>query len=267
MPKEVLARWTQIEEGPLKGRYLFFDPQASPGGLDMLRGTFEPFIYEAINACGNLNSMTVWDVGAHVGYHALAFASMIGPLGQVVAFEPNPYNAERLQMNLENNRDLAERVICANYALSNADGEAPFILCEEVDNGRSSGSHLAGAIVPADQTVYESFRHTIALTARGDTLVQAGRVPAPSIIKIDVEGAEVQVLEGIVGILCTLKPTLLIEVHSVTSMFYAHKLLSQSGYELRLLNEQDSTHSRCFVSAKADRPFPMTEGGSVEDRA
>lgn len=267
MAKQVSARWTQIEEGPLKGRGLFFDPQASPGGLDMLRGAFEPFIYEAINECGNLNSITVWDVGAHVGYHTLAFASIIGSFGRVVAFEPNPYNAERLQMNLENNRDLAERIICANYALSNVDGEAPFILCEEVDNGRSSGSHLAGAFVPADQTVYESFHHTIVSTARGDTLVQAGRVPAPSIVKIDVEGAEVQVLEGIVGILCTLKPTLLIEVHSVTSMFYAQTLLSQSGYKLRLLNEQASTHSRCFVIARADRSLLITEIGGAENQA
>jgi len=251
--KELRPQWVQIVEGPLKGRYLFFDPQASPGGLDMLRGRFEPFIYEAINECGNLNSMTVWDVGAHVGYHALAFASIIGPFGRVVAFEPNPYNVERLQMNLENNPDLAERIIFANHALSNVDGEAPFILCEEVDNGRSSGSHLAGACVPEDQTVYESFRRTIVSTARGDTLVQAGRVPAPSIVKIDVEGAEVQVLEGIVGILCTLKPILLIEVHSIVSMFYTQKLLTQSGYELRILNEQASTHSRCFVIAKADR--------------
>lgn len=253
MPEEALPQWVQIEEGPLKGRCLFFDPQASPGGLDMLRGRFEPFIYEAINECANLNSMTVWDVGAHFGYHVLAFASLIGSFGQVVAFEPNTYNAERLQLNLDNNPDLAERIILVNYALSNADGEAPFIFCEEVDNGRSSGSHLAGTRAPGDQSVYESFRHAIVSTARGDTLVQAGRVPAPSIVKIDVEGAEVQVLEGIVDILCTLKPVLLIEVHSIISMFYAQKLLTQSGYELRILNEQASTDSRCFVIAKANR--------------
>ncbi len=254
---ELAPEWVQITSGPLKGHSLFFDPQAAEGWREVVRGRFEPFIYDALNECGGLDSMTMWDVGAHVGYHSLAFAVLVGSSGKVVAFEPNPYNVERFRMNLRKNPDLAERILLMTCALSNVDGEAPFVSCGEVDSGRSSGSHLDKVRAPEQQAVYESFDHTMVATIKADTLVGARRVPAPSIIKIDVEGAELLVLEGGVEILSSVKPILLIEVHNIVMMFYIQKLLTQLGYDIRILGEEDSSISRCFIVAK---PISGQEG-------
>ena len=71
----------------------------------------------------------------------------------------------------------------------------------------------------------------------------------PSIIKIDVEGAESLVLEGAVELLSKYKPLLLIEVNNITQMFYVQKRLLKIGYNLEILDKEHTSLSRCFIIA------------------
>jgi len=247
------TQWVEVIAGPLKGHYMFLDP-SSPAywQREMMEGRYDSFIYKALTGYNGIGGATVWDIGAHIGYHSLAFASLVGPSGHVVAFEPNPYNIDRLCKNLQRNPQLAERIILKNCALSNVDGEASFLFSSEVDDGRSTGSHLEKALVPENPEAYRSFKRTNIAALKADTIMRDKLTPLPSIVKLDVEGAEQLVFEGAVVLLSTQKPLLFIEVHNITMMFYVQKILNSLGYNMEILDAEHSSLSRCFVMARHD---------------
>jgi FkbM family methyltransferase len=224
----------------------------SPGlwQREMAQGGFDSFIYDELYKWGDLPGQTVWDVGAHVGYHTLAMACLVGSSGHVVAFEPNPHNLERLRANLDRNPDLGQRVIIVDSALSQNDGEMKFVQSSDVDGGRSSGSHLAEALLPLVESVYESFTETLVRCVKADTLLASGVVPVPYLIKVDVEGAEHLVLNGAQDLLSNFRPFLFIEVHNVSAMFHVEKSLFGLGYSVEILDAEHVSPSRCFILAK-----------------
>ncbi|MFC1848227.1 FkbM family methyltransferase [Chloroflexota bacterium] len=246
-----LPQWVEITGGPLNGCHMLLDLN-SPAywQREMKEGRYDAFIYEEFLKLGSISGVTVWDVGAHIGYHSLAFAALVGPSGRVVAFEPNPHNCERFRMNSERNPDLTGRITLMTSALSNVDGECSFIYSPEVDDGRSTGSHMEEALVPESEASYITFDQTRVPTVKADTLLSEKRMPSPSIMKIDVEGAEKLVLEGAVELLTTLKPLLFIEVHNIMMMFNVQKLLNNLGYQIEVLNSEHSSLSRCFIVAR-----------------
>ena len=136
--RKVAPDWRQVTGGPLKGHYLYLDPQATSWQLEMMTGEFDAFIYKALGSPEHFEGAIIWDIGAHIGYHTLCFSSLVGPSGKVICFEPNHFNAERLQQNLDENRDLSRRVTLMTCALSNEDGQAPFVFNDMVDTGESS---------------------------------------------------------------------------------------------------------------------------------
>lgn len=241
--------WVRFSGGPLAGREMYVD-MGVPAWKAMAEGDYESFIFSSLGEDGGYESKTVWDVGAFMGYHALAFAALVGPAGRVVTFEPNPFNVERVRANLGRSPDLASRVTVVTDALSNEDGQTTFTFSPSVDTGNSSGSHIAGALAPEAASIYESFEQLTVNTVRADTLLREGRAPAPSLIKMDVEGAEMMVLEGAVELLSTVRPTMLIEVHHVVTMMQTQELLTRLGYELKVVHIEEDSASRCHVLAK-----------------
>lgn len=122
-----------------------------------------------------------FDVGANIGIYA-AFAAQVVHEGQVVAFEPFPPNVEVLRRNAELNGD---RIDVHGVALSNRKGTATF------RQPKDRPGSCVGAISPeATGAAYEV--DVVPL----DDLVASGEVPVPTVVKIDVEGAEPLVLEG-----------------------------------------------------------------------
>ncbi len=124
-----------------------------------------------------------YDIGANVGTYT-CFAASKSPNGSVVAFEPEPDNATRLRENLSLN-DLYAEVV--EVALSNRTGTVNLELTgDEPGEGEhtivASGADSGSIEVP---------------TMRGDDLIEKRGLPAPTIIKIDVEGAEFMVLQGL----------------------------------------------------------------------
>jgi FkbM family methyltransferase len=144
--------------------------------------TYEPNIGAIITALlGPCD--TFFDVGANIGYHTLGAAATGA---RVYAFEPVPRLRRRLAGNLRLN-GLERRVMVSELALSNRSGSADFYLAKR----RDDGSHSLIAGVPA-QSIERITVRTMCL----DDYVQASGAPSPTVVKIDVEGAEPLVLDG-----------------------------------------------------------------------
>lgn len=143
--------------------------------------------------------VVVWDIGANVGLYSKAFAQRAGSGGHVYAFEPSPTNLERLR------REIASlpNVTVIATALGRDSGTASF---------EQGGDELG-----ATSRVVESTRARATVTvpiAKADDLVAHGAVVVPAVVKIDTEGFELDVLEGMQATLRSpALRTLCIEVH------------------------------------------------------
>ena len=123
----------------------------------------------------------VWDVGAHVGVFASFAAATVGS-ENVVAVEPHPRNVARLRDNTTRNGfDVPVRQV----ALADVPGEATLT---------ESGPDVAGAFgLLAD----EASDGTTVVVTTGDQLVDEDDLPAPTVLKIDIEGAETDAILGL----------------------------------------------------------------------
>lgn len=131
--------------------------------------------------------MTVVDVGANIGYYTLLSARLVGDTGKVYAFEPDPSYYSLLKKNIEVNK-LAAIVWPFNLAIGNNDGKIPFFL------GISTGSSLFR--VP-DITGQEVLVDVVSL----DNFFSRRNWPVVEFVKIDAEGADKIVLEGMRGLI------------------------------------------------------------------
>lgn len=138
--------------------------------------------------------MTVADVGAHVGLHTLLFAQLVGPTGKVVAVEPDVANAMLLRENVR--RAGLENVAVVEAAAGRRVGRARFVRSES-----NSGDHrVVRRRAPNAHWVPE-----ITL----DRLF-----PSPScvqVVKIDVQGTDHHVVEGMKRCLARCQPIVIVE--------------------------------------------------------
>jgi FkbM family methyltransferase len=215
----------------------------------MVLGDYDEVFHSALAPYDSFEGAVVWDIGAHVGYESLSFATLVGPTGRVVAFEPNLANVQEWQRNVAGNPDLAPRMEIRTTALSDVRGTAAFCVSSDVVGGASSGSHLADVTPPEASTSYEAFGLVQVECALADDLVEAGEVAPPALVKIDVEGAEANVLRGAIRTLQSHRPTLLIEVHHVRAMHDVDRVLSDVGYSVTVLESPEEIASRCFIKA------------------
>ncbi len=236
--------WGTVTAGDLAGAKLYLD-LANPVLQTMLSGSYDAYIYERL-ASVDLTDQASWDVGAEIGYHTLMLAARSR---RVVAFEPNPHNIARIQKQLERNPALAARVRIESIALSDQDGEQLFRF--SADPALASIGYLDRHGAPGDrvkQAVYDQLEDHRVPTRSIDSLIASG-MEAPAFIKLDVEGAEAEVLRGARRLLESQRPILAVEVHNVTCMFYVQAILLQAGYKTELVDEPDRSASRGFVWA------------------
>lgn len=129
---------------------------------------------------------TVYDVGAHVGTYACLAAGAL-PDGEVVAFEPYPPNAARVRENAElNGFDVTVREVAL------ADERRTTDLAVHRDGGVGTQEH---SIHPGYRNPDHMEGSITVETVPGDDLIADG-LPAPTVVKVDVEGAGPAALDG-----------------------------------------------------------------------
>jgi FkbM family methyltransferase len=147
---------------------------------------------------------TFYDVGANIGFFSLVAARQVGESGNVIAFEPVPENADAIRRNADLN--AFDWIIVVDVAVSSSTGEAELVLAEH-----PGGAALRSAAMPPDAT-----RCITVKTATLDSLVRRKDFPPPDVVKIDVEGAELRVLQGMAGVVQDHRPKIVCEVDAAT---------------------------------------------------
>lgn len=143
----------------------------------------------------------ILDIGANCGWYSLALARYC-PTARIHAFEPVQYTHSILLRNIQHNRFI--NIEAHKLALSNAEGTLDFLYTP----------HCSGAtsIVKAGQPATLDQLEKISCAGTTLDIFCTHHNLAPNIIKCDVEGAELMVLQGGEKILTTHKPAILIEL-------------------------------------------------------
>jgi FkbM family methyltransferase len=231
-------RWLTVEKGQLKGCSLYLNTFVGAWPLRMLRGEWEVETMKAIEAKVK-PGWICFDVGGHIGYLTLFMATLTGEGGKVHAFEPLPYNVERIQRHVERNEKTAI-VHVHPIALSNSNGSA--VLHGSGLLPESCGAHLSGVRTPpSGESLYERFSDFIVEQRRIDDLVERNEVQPPNLIKIDVEGAEAEVLKGAMSTLQKTKPVLIVELHNTANAVECMNILLTTGYRVEMLEYNGET--------------------------
>lgn len=155
-----------------------------------------------------LAGKTVYDVGAFEGLISLFFASRAK---QVIAWEPNPRNYARATTNVKLNN--LSNVQMLNRGISNAPGTID-LLYDPLMPGAGSGDlaikdQIGGSVKSAQ-------RISIPVSTIDNEIAQ-NSLPTPDLVKIDIEGMELQALQGMKSLLAERHPALYIEMHGATT--------------------------------------------------
>lgn len=175
---------------------------------------------------------TIIDVGAHLGLYSIIGSKIVGSHGRVIAIEAHPHNCEMLNRNISLNRLANVRVL--HYAAYSKKGKVKLYL-PEGEKGFTIYNTLMSCRARAGERYVEVSGDTL------DNIInKAGLIPSEiNWIKIDVEGAEFEVLNGAHSILSEARElSILIEVHGIKNVLPIKNLLNSYGFQI----EYESTH-------------------------
>ena len=222
---KVFSKWYQIvglgytkkkiKAGPGKG-LMFYAGRRVEYSKDFWSGEFEQIACQFMKSVIKQDAVC-YDIGANLGYHSLIMARQASH-GLVVAFEPLPDIARIYKRNMAVNQFSNVKLVIKAVT-------------------SSSGSISLGRDISIDQAAMRwaedcDFMHQtfVCKSISVDDFVNDGN-PAPTFIKIDVEGAETEVLSGAVDTLLNNKPLVMCEIHG-TNAAKVYRILNESGYEL-----------------------------------
>jgi FkbM family methyltransferase len=208
-------------------------------------GTWEPDVVSAIVSTVKPGA-TVIDIGAHIGYYTLLFAKCVGPTGRVISFEPLPVNFALLQKNVQLNglkqvQTIAQAVFSRNVELT----------ITVPDKSPNSGD---ASVLSTQGT--EHFR-VPAITLDS---FSSGLDLRPEFLKMDVEGAEYDVIVGAKETIARSRPKILVELHHFDGNLADHPvpgLLASWGYEIQWIDRSHMTrHILALPGSVVSLEFP-----------
>ena len=177
----------------------------------------------------------VIDIGAHIGLYTIISSKRVGANGKVVAIEADPENFEMLTSNIKLNQ--LTNVIPLNYAVYSKETKLKLYL-----PSGESGFTKYNTIMPNWINTQEKFVEVNANTL--DYLLQLNQIRQEEVnwIKIDVEGAEFEVLKGATNVLSKSKDiAILMELHGPPHVYrpkveefvdlYKFKIEFEKSYE------------------------------------
>jgi FkbM family methyltransferase len=212
--------WMQVKSGPAAGIWLRLNPRTAAETmsgrgerqeLEMVREHLRP-------------GVTFYDVGANIGIFSMMAARIVGPSGQVVAFEADPEIAERLREHARRNS-----FSWVNVEQKAAWRESGTVMFERVDVSVSPDRGVGHVVDSKNERVVSL--GAIAL----DDCTPMYR--PPDLIKCDVEGAEGEVFQGARRLLENQRPRVLCEIHNDRSRELVLHEFSRFDYVCENCNE------------------------------
>jgi len=183
-----------------------------------------------------LEGKTVYDIGAFEGLVTLFFASKAK---QVISWEPNPRNYGRAIVNVKLNH--LNNVTILQRGISDVPGSIELVydpLMPGAGSGDAAIKDQIGGSVKSAQTTSIAVRPL-------DTEVEENSLPLPDMIKIDIEGMELNALKGMQRLLRERRPELYIEMHGATLKEKTENsqavtaFLEEHGYKIYDVEHQD----------------------------
>lgn len=222
-----------------------------PEEAGMWLGEHEPEVQNAILSTVQ-PGWVVFDVGSYVGTVALGTARLFGPTGRVVAFDGDPVNVERIREN----------------AIANQLQESPtggsrrsLVLQRKQDNSipmwkdhalpRRGGNRDNRPILGTGDLI------NVPVVSLDELVASGGR--APNLIKIDVEGGEMEVLRGGAKLFATKRPLIIAEIHTTQARDEIQLWLRSNAYSASETLLGDPVPARLLAWPKEQDPGPWAQ--------
>jgi FkbM family methyltransferase len=204
--------------------------------LGIYLGVYEPELSRKLKTLAK-PGFTVLDIGANIGAQALLLAKDVGAKGRVIAVEPTNFAYRKLLRNFSLNPELEARTIAVQAILVDDVSDGP----QEIASSwplTGDRTHLDAVMMGRPQSIDGARR------LRLDQLVEELRLEQLDLIKIDVDGNEVEALGGGLQALERFRPTIAMEfaphVHTFRPNGFADFLgfVQGLGYEARTLKDK-----------------------------
>ena len=206
-----------------EGLYFWLDKYTDNG---FVLGFYEEELTELLSQ--NVKRDTVfYDLGAHWGYFSILASKFVGIKGKVYAFEPMPQNFQRLEQNIRINN--VKNIATLNLAVSDENRTIKF---------SNSSDTFANTYINAGS---EDFIEVKSISL--DQFVLEKSVSPPHFIKIDVEGAEIDVLKGAERLIREHRPVIHLSTHDIHLKGVDEKCklwMQNAGYGMEKLSSKDN---------------------------
>ena len=228
-----------------------------------------------------LKGKTVYDIGSYEGVFSTFFARAIGPEGTLIVFEPNPVCQSRTTTNLQMNHFP---VRLEAVGLGSRPGTLTLTFPAKEPARSTLDADIAGMIA---QEGSSKVQYVTVRVERLDDIVKSKNLPAPDFLKVDTEGAELDIILGAEHTIRTYCPSIYIEMHGanleqkMALQRQMHAVLQSWGYTIRDLDGLDvggadhhaghifCTHPgvRSYVRVLEFDPEFGTAGGEIQTAA
>jgi len=201
----------------------------------------------------DFKGMTIYDIGGYIGIHSIFFANAVRENGKIITFEPNPTNFREIVFNLKINNFKNVRVFPLGI------GKERGILELNIDPIRYSRGSFIQKNEKLSLKKTESRKVKVKIDSI-DNLIKEKTIPPPNFVKIDVEGFESEVIQGMIFTIENYNPELFLEIHGRVKEELVKPLI-ENKYKfyhielMKLLNfsslrKDEKGHLYCFHSDK-----------------